>query len=898
MSYTSVSGRGQIKDSHSTCQSLESCLSRGSGCNGLSPCQTCIRRKLTCSYTTNNSSDNGLADTAGSPPKRRHIETSPQSIPAVLKAASTSPMMRMSQNDGNHLWDEVPIGQSRKGGSTISTSTVPHPPSSSGYDHTRKDSMSDRDTHAGHHHGNGPTEETSIYTTTRMLQDQTGRLLYFGDSSTLSVLQLIRIIVENTAGTDKGQPFINDPKRHRILEHIIDFPDNMKVPSILPDKQTTDVLLESYFINTCGIIEVFDRKTFVDEVEASYRDPLSASNHSLCLLFLVLALGLILATPTPGSRQEAIIKKLLAGKPDRAELFFRSARSMCDDDSGFEDADFWSIQALSLMTMYMMVVSKRNRAYAYLGMAVRSAYALGLHREETMNDVIFTQLDMTIRRNLWKTLFILDRFLAASLGRPVAIYDEDCSCKITDDDVSSPLSGGEATLGAAHARSLDACVRSCHLIGETLKVFSARKISTPIVQGILDMANEGGQGPHTTLQRRRSRDVSIHPAAGIAGLHMDLLSLHSLILLTRQFFIMHAWKLEEFRSGLSKHPPMYNSPMARYSEACVIASYHTIHLVKKSEECGHLPRRNPFVIYFLFAASLVVFMNQFASLYRTDAYTQTVTDAIAMMKFCAQTDTQARRVLEIMDKFSKVVANWTKEHTYDAPELSSDLNGLYSQVGSPHPEQHEHEHDQPLASPSSVAEPPHTPRLVNLPHQQHHHQQQHQTSLPGPGPLPSLSEILIQHPPGAPLGDMRMNGIHTHNNPQHHHMGGQGQPSLHHHHPSIDASATSRPPGASSHTMVDDPMNEDIEFDFDGLWSNWINHVVPVSGVAAGAGGLISPLGPQFPPPAASNGGGGGGGGPSSSETYAGFAMPADSRILPAAGISGSIPLYHSTNFG
>jgi len=73
--------------------------------------------------------------------------------------------------------------------------------------------------------------------------------VYVGDSSTLSILQLIRIIVENTAGTDMGSPFINDPKRHRILENIIDFPDNMKVPSILPDKQTTDILLESYFIH-------------------------------------------------------------------------------------------------------------------------------------------------------------------------------------------------------------------------------------------------------------------------------------------------------------------------------------------------------------------------------------------------------------------------------------------------------------------------------------------------------------------------------------------------------------------------------------------------------------------------------------------------------------------------
>jgi hypothetical protein len=84
-------------------------------------------------------------------------------------------------------------------------------------------------------------------------------------------------------------------------------------------------------------------------------------------LYLVLALGLLLAAPVPGTPEAALIKRLLEAKPDRAELFFRSARSMCDPGAGFEDADFWSIQALTLMTVYMLILSKRNTAYAYLG---------------------------------------------------------------------------------------------------------------------------------------------------------------------------------------------------------------------------------------------------------------------------------------------------------------------------------------------------------------------------------------------------------------------------------------------------------------------------------------------------------------------------------------------------
>lgn len=311
-----------------------------------------------------------------------------------------------------------------------------------------------------------------------------------------------------------------------------------------------------------------------------------------------------------------MIQKQLSAQPDRAELFFRSAKSMCDPGAGFEDADFWSIQALSMMTLYMLVISKRNTAYAYLGMsppqsafqepsanifaqgmAVRSAYALGLHREETMRDVIFTPAEMRVRRNLWKTLFILDRFLAATLGRPTAISEDDCSCKIMPGDGAIDARAvDESVTDYVHNRSLDSCVETSHVIGVTLKVFSRRKISTAKVQEIVDMSKSWDQVSRTSLYRRVSAGGPAEPAYGIAALHVNLLSLHSLILLTRQLFVMHNWMLVEQRSGIKKSCPIRESPMARFSEACVIASYRTIKLVRGAREDGYLPRRNPFVM--------------------------------------------------------------------------------------------------------------------------------------------------------------------------------------------------------------------------------------------------------------------------------------------------------------
>jgi len=102
-------------------------------------------------------------------------------------------------------------------------------------------------------------------------------LVYIGDASTLSILQLIRIIVENTAGTDMGSPFINDPKRHRIMENIIDFPEGMKVPSFLPDRVTADVLIESFFVN----VRVRKSRILLDEIKLIISRPVALSRYSI-----------------------------------------------------------------------------------------------------------------------------------------------------------------------------------------------------------------------------------------------------------------------------------------------------------------------------------------------------------------------------------------------------------------------------------------------------------------------------------------------------------------------------------------------------------------------------------------------------------------------------------------
>ena len=75
----------------------------------------------------------------------------------------------------------------------------------------------------------------------------------------------------------------------------------------------------------------------------------------------------MLATPVVGTDEASIVNKLRSEPMDQAEAFYLNAKLLNDPLTGFEDADFWSVKALLLMTVYVLAKSKRNTAFALLG---------------------------------------------------------------------------------------------------------------------------------------------------------------------------------------------------------------------------------------------------------------------------------------------------------------------------------------------------------------------------------------------------------------------------------------------------------------------------------------------------------------------------------------------------
>ncbi|KAJ4364411.1 hypothetical protein N0V83_009005 [Neocucurbitaria cava] len=93
-----------------------------------------------------------------------------------------------------------------------------------------------------------------------------------------------------------------------------------------------------------------------------------------------------------------------------------------------------SVQACILLGSYYVYHGKPNLSFALLGATIRTAQAIGLHRQPLRGDL------QTIeeRKRVWWTIYTWDRFASVTYGRPLGINDKDCNVTHPIDTYESP----------------------------------------------------------------------------------------------------------------------------------------------------------------------------------------------------------------------------------------------------------------------------------------------------------------------------------------------------------------------------------------------------------------------------------------------------------------------------
>ncbi|CAJ2509329.1 Uu.00g143550.m01.CDS01 [Anthostomella pinea] len=98
---------------------------------------------------------------------------------------------------------------------------------------------------------------------------------------------------------------------------------------------------------------------------------------------------------------------------------YHQARAFGEDESMFESANITCVQALVLLSNLGQKRNKPNTGSNLLGLAVRMALSLGLHREFPSWGISLFQREM--RRRVWWGLYLFDSGAATTFGRPILL---------------------------------------------------------------------------------------------------------------------------------------------------------------------------------------------------------------------------------------------------------------------------------------------------------------------------------------------------------------------------------------------------------------------------------------------------------------------------------------------
>ncbi|TLS26731.1 hypothetical protein PpBr36_05173 [Pyricularia pennisetigena] len=189
----------------------------------------------------------------------------------------------------------------------------------------------------------------------------------------------------------------------------------------LPPKDVAQNLC--YFSLNCAtcLLRIVHIPSFNEMVEKLYEkrpENLGPEDHrALGLLNAVMALGSMYTGADDGGSQQVHYKTAI----EKGLKYYTNARILLQDIT--ECRDLVSLQALLFMILFLQATSNLSGCYAFLGIALRAALRMGLHRH--LPHVHLTPIEDESRRRVFYAIRCMDTYVSALLGFPILLQDTD-----------------------------------------------------------------------------------------------------------------------------------------------------------------------------------------------------------------------------------------------------------------------------------------------------------------------------------------------------------------------------------------------------------------------------------------------------------------------------------------
>ncbi|KIM94437.1 hypothetical protein OIDMADRAFT_136340 [Oidiodendron maius Zn] len=227
----------------------------------------------------------------------------------------------------------------------------------------------------------------------------------------------------------------------------------------LPSREVAKVLCYNALNRACSLLRFVHQTTFYETLDRIYKALAkglsSEENRHLPLIYTVLALGcLFYSDPINGAIP--IEHSTYERRVDQGAKYFRAARRMIDIT---DCRDIASLQAVVFMALFLHWSADLGACYSYIGIALRSALRMGLHRELCLD---INPIERETRKRVFWAIRNMDVYVSAMLGLPVMLstdeidqplpmeVDDEC---ITEDAVISMPVGKTSLQVAANAHT-------------------------------------------------------------------------------------------------------------------------------------------------------------------------------------------------------------------------------------------------------------------------------------------------------------------------------------------------------------------------------------------------------------------------------------------------------------
>ncbi|KAJ5690861.1 hypothetical protein N7462_005253 [Penicillium macrosclerotiorum] len=473
--------------------------------------------------------------------------------------------------------------------------------------------------------------EATHRTHPRMLRNLQGERVYVGKAASLSFLQLLRETVTQHIGPSQ---FSHNFKSEDMLETEAHH-DSPNFSEDCCDSEQKSRFLQRFRTVTSGFLDLgYNPDALLSDPEDPQTD--REKTHA-AIPDLMIAIGAQSCPKDP--------------EMDRIERFFFTRGQQRTFANFLEDPSLDLVRVFLLMSFYMFGACRRNASFMYLGVAARSAVALGLHADSSES---LNENEQQERSRLWMSLCVIDLLASSILGRPAAtvgLLPE--SRKDLDRITSNPT-----------VLSLVASYRLSLILDEIVsRLYSEKSASIETANSLLaKLTRWSGDLPESLRTAvTEDEDREIVQERIIGNMHVACSYHFAVILVTRPFLISTlsvrlARLHQSLSTGVVSEALEEDPAHSRLAVACIDSAVYMLQTCLEVHQSGLLLQQMALLKAFVFAAALVLGFSMFSHRDVDAEIDGAFTGALVILRMLARQSAQAAHYFEILTLLEAAVS--------------------------------------------------------------------------------------------------------------------------------------------------------------------------------------------------------------------------------------------------